>query len=301
MARSPNELKSSLRGLIGFGVTPFRDDFSVDLEALRENATTLADACDVVVPLGHNGEIFSLSLKEQQVVGRTVVEEVHGRKPVLIGIGFCLHEARELAQAAKRYGADGVLALPPHVPSAGDDGLFAYYRSIANSVDIGVVLFQNPSLTFSPSLLSRLAKITNIVGMKDEHGDMKLFVRQLAAVGERMELVCGVGEILAPSYFALGVKAFTSGLVNFMPQTPRKILQYLREGALPQAARVVEEETLPIFDLRRKRPGYVTTVIKEAMNLCGISVGPVRPPLSPLLQADREELQAILSRLGLLV
>jgi 5-dehydro-4-deoxyglucarate dehydratase len=161
------------------------------------------------------------------------------------------------------------------------------------------VLFQTPTLNFSPALLRRLAEVPNIVGLKDEHGDMKQFVRQWEAVGDRLKLMCGVGEILAPSYFALGVEAFTSGLVNFMPATPRKILRLLRERQFEAAARVVEQETLAIFDLRAKRPGYVTAVIKEAMNLCGMNAGPLRPPLMPLAEADRAELRAILARLGL--
>lgn len=299
MTRSPDRLRACLNGLIGFGVTPFHDDYGIDHAALRSNATSLAETCDMVVPLGNNGEIFSLSPEEQKVVGRAVVEEVHGRKPVLVGVGFCVTVARELAQAAEVYGADGVLVLPPQVTQVGDEGLFEYYRSIASAIKIGVVLFQTPSLNFSPSLLSRLAAIPNIVGMKDEHGDMKQFVRQWAAAADRMELLCGVGEILAPSYFALGVRAFTSGLVNFMPRTTGNILKLLREGRLQDAVTAVQE-TLPIFDLRRKQPGYTTVVIKEAMNLCGIRVGPVRPPLTALLPADHDELRSILDRLGLL-
>jgi dihydrodipicolinate synthase/N-acetylneuraminate lyase len=220
MAANRDELKGRLRGVIGFGVTPFHYDLSTNIEALRQNAASLAETCDVVVPLGNNGEIFSLSPAEQKPVGQAVVEEVHGRKPIVVGVGSCVPVARDLAQAAESYGADGILVLPTHAIPATDDGLFAYCRSISNAVSTGVVLFQTPSFNFSPSLLCRLAVISNIVGMKDEHGDIKQFVRQLAAVGDRVELLCGVGEILAPSYFALGVKAFTSGIVNFMPQSP---------------------------------------------------------------------------------
>lgn len=69
-------------------VTPFHDDFSIDIGALRENATKLADTCDAVVSLGHNGGIVSLVPGERKLVERTAVEEVHGRKPVLVGVGF---------------------------------------------------------------------------------------------------------------------------------------------------------------------------------------------------------------------
>jgi 5-dehydro-4-deoxyglucarate dehydratase len=300
MAKEPAELKASLQGIVGFGVTPFHADFGINFEALRENTAHLAEHCEVIVALGNNGEIFSLSPEEQKQVARAVVEEARGRKPVLVGVGFSLPVSRELARAAEACGADGVLVLPPHYTSASDDGLFEYYRGVAEATRLAVVLFQTPALNFSPALLRRLAEVPNIVGLKDEHGDMKQFVRQWHAAGDRLKLLCGVGEILAPSYFALGVEAFTSGIVNFMPATPRKILRLLRERQFEAAARVVEEETLAIFDLRARRPGYVTAVIKEAMNLCGMNAGPSRPPLAPLAEADRAEVRAILARLGLL-
>ena len=220
MARSCRELKASLRGIVGFGVTPFHDDFSVHLKALRENADALAQTCDVVVPLGNNGEVYSLSSEEQKLVGRTVVEEVRGRKPVIVGMGFSLPLAVDLAVAAEAYGADGILLLPPCYSQLTDDGLFEYYRRVAAATKLGVMLFQTPTLNFSLPLLRRLATVPNIVGMKDEHGDVKQFVHQYKAVGGTLEMLCGVGEILAPSYFALGVRAFTSGIVNFMPDMP---------------------------------------------------------------------------------
>jgi 5-dehydro-4-deoxyglucarate dehydratase len=294
MGLSPAELKSSLHGLIGFGVTPFHQNFTIDEESLRQNASHLATYCDIVVALGNNGEIFSLSLDEHKLVGRTVVEEVGKRKPVLVGTGFSFSDTCELAKTAEAYGADGILILPPLYSKSNDDGMFAYYQAAAAATKLGVILFQTPDFNFSLSLLRRLTAIPNIVALKDEHGDMKQFVRQKAAVGERLEMLCGVGEILMPSYAALGVQGFTSGLVNFMPQTSLAIMTCLQSGELEKASRIVADDTLPIFALRSKLPGYSTAVIKEAMNLCGMKVGPVRPPLSPLLATDREELTTIL-------
>ena len=300
MALGSKELKSALQGIVGFGVTPFRDELSVDLEAVRQNAAFLAEHCEVVVPLAGNGEIYALTPEEHKAIGRAVVEEIKGRRPVLVGVGFTMPIARDLAQAAEAYGADGILVLPPYFTHANDDGLFEYYRSIAQATKLGVILFQTHSTNFSPSLLRRLAEVPNIVGMKDEHGNLDQFVRQWAAVGDRMALLCGVGEILAPSYFALGVKAFTSGIVNFMPGTCRRILAHLQAGDLQAAALVVDQETMAIYDLRVKKPGYRTLVIKEAMNLCGLNAGHVRPPLAPLPEADRQALRTLLADLGLL-
>jgi 5-dehydro-4-deoxyglucarate dehydratase len=300
MGLSVSELKSSLKGLIGFGVTPFDQDYKIDKESLRRNSVHLAKYCDIVVALGNNGEIFSLSVEEQKLVGRTVVEEVGQRKPVLVGTGFSVPDSCELAQAAERYGADGILILPPHYSKSNEDGLFSYYQAIARVTTLGVILFQTPECNFSPSLLRRLAAVPNIVGLKDEHGDMKQFVRQKAAVGDRLVMLCGVGEILMPSYAALGVTGFTSGIVNFMPATTMEILKCIGNGQFEEAVKIVERDTLAIFDLRVKQPGYSTTVIKEAMNLCGMKVGPVRPPLPALLDGDREHLRTILQSRELL-
>ena len=297
---TPDDLRASLNGVVGFGVTPFHQDLTLNIDALRRNAAHLAEYCEVVVALGNNGEIFSLAPEEQKVVASHVVEEVRGRRPVLVGVGFSAPVARELARSAEAAGADGILALPPHLTAANDDGLFEYYRTVAEATKLGVVLFQTPAMNFSVGLLRRLAGVPNIIGMKDEHGDMKQFVRQWRAVRERIKLMCGVGEILAPSYFALGVDVFTSGIVNFMPRTPRRILELLRAREFEAAARVVEEETLDVFDLRAKRPGYTTVVIKEGMNLCGMHAGPPRPPLAPLPEADLHQLRGILSRVGVL-
>jgi dihydrodipicolinate synthase/N-acetylneuraminate lyase len=123
--------------------------------------------------------------------------------------------------------------LPPSVTPANDDGLLAYYRAIAASTKLGIVLFQTPAFDFSVGLLRCLREAPNIVGMNDEHGDMKQFVRQWRAASDRLELQCGVGEILAPSYFVLGVKGFTSGIVNFMPRTPLRIMELLRNSEGP--------------------------------------------------------------------
>jgi 4-hydroxy-tetrahydrodipicolinate synthase len=79
-----------------------------------------------------------------------------------------------------------------------------------------------------------------------------------------------------------------------MPGTSLEIMKCITNGQLEEATRIVERETLAIFDLRVKQPGYSTSVIKEAMNLCGMNVGPVRPPLPALLETDREHLRVIL-------
>jgi hypothetical protein len=113
----PNELRSRLRGVISFPVTPFQADHSLNLEGLRRNLRSLLKhpVCAVVAPAG-TGEIHSLSPKEHLAVVKTTVEEVAGRVPVLAGAGFNPPIAAELAEQAAAAGADGILAFPPYYP-----------------------------------------------------------------------------------------------------------------------------------------------------------------------------------------
>ena len=296
---SPQELRANLKGIVGFGITPFHKNLQINLEALRHNAEHLAEHCDAIIPLGHNGELFSLTPEEQRSVACAVIDAVDRRRPVIVGVGFPIGIAREMAKSAEIAGADGILVLPPY-EQHNDDGLYDYFRSIASATRLGVLLFQTPSFNFSLKLLRRLSEVPNIVGMKDEHGEMKQFVRQWKVSRDSIKPMCGVGEILAPSYFALGVDVFTSGIVNFMPKTSNNLLRLLGERKFQAAVQLVEDEVIPIFDLRARRPGYMTLVIKEAMNLCGMNAGPARPPISSLAGSEREELRSILARLNLL-
>jgi dihydrodipicolinate synthase/N-acetylneuraminate lyase len=88
------------------------------------------------------------------------------------------------------------LVLPPSATPANDDGLIEYYRTIAASTKLGIALFQTAAFNFSVGLLRRLREVPNIVGMKDEHGDMKAFIRQWRAAGDRLELLCGWAKSL---------------------------------------------------------------------------------------------------------
>src|SRR5258705_11254913 len=130
----PNELRRRLQGVVSFPVTPFKADLSLNLDGLRDNLRSLLKhpICAVVAPAG-TGELHSLSLAEHKAVVKAAVEEVKGRVPVLAGAGFNPPIAAELAREAAAAGADGILAFPPYYPSPDEDGLFAYYRGIADA------------------------------------------------------------------------------------------------------------------------------------------------------------------------
>src|SRR6266498_5681288 len=138
----PTDLRERLQGVISFPVTPFKKDLSIDLEGLRKNLRSLLkhSICAIVAPAG-TGELYSLSPAEHAAVVKTVVEEVNGQIPVLAGAGFNPPIAFELAKEAAKLKVDGILAFPPYYPSPDDDALVAYYRSIAESTPLGMLIY----------------------------------------------------------------------------------------------------------------------------------------------------------------
>src|SRR6476659_2498747 len=133
----PSELRSRLSGVIAFPITPFRDNLSLDLPGLHENLSKLIEhPIAGIVAAGGTGEMYSLTRAEYARVIELTVHAIEGRVPVIAGVGFGQPQGIEMAHAAEKAGADGVLAFPPYYPQAEDDGLFEYYRTIAASTEL---------------------------------------------------------------------------------------------------------------------------------------------------------------------
>src|SRR3954466_2653980 len=152
----PTELK--LHGVIAFPVTPFKSDLSLDLDGLRKNLRSLLKhpICAVVAAAG-TGEFHSLSLAEHEAVVRATLQEVDGKVPGLAGVGINPPIARELATQSVKAGASGILAFPPYYQSMDDDGIVAYYQSIGQSTDRGVLIYSRDWFNPTAALVEKLA------------------------------------------------------------------------------------------------------------------------------------------------
>ncbi len=298
---NPPELKTKLRGIHAYAVTPFKSDYVLDLEGLRQNIEFVAaSGVHVIVVAGGTGEIFSLEPDEYQQVVRVAVQGAAGRVPVVAGVGFNSRLAPRMAREAESAGADGLLVMPPYFVKPGDDGVIAYVREIAEQVKLGLSLYSGSTLVYHPELVARLTEIPSVVGFKSEDGDVKLFERIRNRVGDRLTWICGMAEGEAHLYFSVGAEAVTSGIANFAPRWSLAVYEAAVVSDFATVRELIRTRVGPITNLRAKRPGYYTPVVKAAMDMLGLAGGFPRPPLLPILEHDRNELHGILKEMELL-
>jgi 5-dehydro-4-deoxyglucarate dehydratase len=305
MARTtPEQLKARLPGALAFPITPYGRDGSVDLDAVRRNASFLTGAglAAVVAPSG-TGELFALSPEECTAVTRATVEAVGGRVPVIASVGFGPRVAADMARAAEDAGADGILVLPPYYGQPDNDGLIAYYRAVTEATSLGAMPYARDAAAFTPQLAEQMAReLPNVIAFKDGRADVRLFMRIREHVNERLgedRLVWlgGVGDDLLAPYFAAGAVGFTSSLACFWPEASVELYRLASSGQFDALRREHQRVVRPFYELRQRRRGFEVSVMKAAMELLGHAAGPPRAPLGQLSDVDRADLKAILDRL----
>ncbi len=297
---TPAELRDRLRTVIPFPVTPFHDDYSLDLDGLRRNVDFLArEGSPAVLAAGGTGEFFSLTFTEWKAVVAATAEAADGRCLLLAGVGVNPAVAGEMAEFAESVGVDGLLMMPPHYGEASDDGFFQYYKAIADSTSLGVFPYARDHAKLGPVLVDRLADVPNIVAFKDGQGDVRMFQRIRSHVGDKLLWLAGVGDDMVHAYFAAGAEGYTSSNANYNPKSAIEALELARDGRFSELQAKIERETLPIYDIRYKVRGYEVTVMKEVMMAIGLAGGPVRPPLAELSPDDKAAVHAAIAKIGL--
>jgi 5-dehydro-4-deoxyglucarate dehydratase len=220
--------------------------------------------------------------------------------PTLAGIGHSTRIACQLAEHAAKVGADGLMINPLYFVEAAEDGMVAHYQDLARAAGLGMMMFSTRGAVYTPPMVERLAEIAEVVALKDEWGDLKLFVETKERLGGRLAWINGMAETLAAPYFAAGASAFTSGIVNFAPSLSLAVWEAGACGRWDELNALIASKVRPLAKLRERRKGYHITVVKEAMNLLGLPGGAVRSPLRPLTAEDRQDLTRTLIELDLL-
>jgi 5-dehydro-4-deoxyglucarate dehydratase len=299
----PQELKATLSsGLLSFPVTDFDAAFNFRAASYARRLEWLAPyGASALFAAGGTGEFFSLTPDEYPEVVRTAVETCQGRVPILAGAGGPTRTAVALAQEAERLGAAGLLLFPHYLTEASQDGLAAHAEAVCRAVRIGVVVYNRATSRLTADTLERLCeRCPNLVGFKDGLGEIELVLTIRRRLGERLAYLGGLptAEVYAAAYKALGVPVYSSAVFNFVPRTALEFYEALGRDDHATMGRLLDTFFLPYIAIRNRRPGYAVSIVKAGARLVGRDAGPVRPPLTDLLPAELEELDALVRRLG---
>jgi 4-hydroxy-tetrahydrodipicolinate synthase len=293
-------VRASLRGISGIHITPYRDDGSIDEVLLSRVVRRIADAgIHNIVSGGNTGEFFSLTFDEV-VKLQAIAIAAMGEGPVrTAAVGRSLGEAITTGRLAASAGAEALMIHHPLDPFAAPSGQSSYFLTIADAATIPVVAYLR-SDAIPLSELVRIANHPNVAGIKFATQNLMLLTECIRETADCPAIwVCGLAEGWAPAFYAAGARGFTSGLINVDPERSLSIWQALEAGHYDEA-RALIAPIAPFEALRTKHNnGANVTVVKEALMLEGINVGPVRlPGLPRLSDADRSQLAKILSDLG---
>jgi 5-dehydro-4-deoxyglucarate dehydratase len=292
----PVALRSRLRGVIAFPVTPFHSDLSLDIRGLRKNLQKLFQhPISAVVAAGGTGEMYSLSPAEHLEVVKAIVEEADGKVPVISGTGFNQPIAIKLAQRSAAVGADAILALPPYYPNADEDGLADYYVAIGEATPLPLLVYSRDWVNPTAAWVEKLAaRVPTLFAWKDGQGDIRRYQQIMNLVGDRLYWIGGIGDDCVPGYYSIGIRTYTSSIATVAPKLSLMLHDVASAGDSAELGRLMREYVIPLYALRARRKGYEVTVMKEMMNQVGLAAGPVRPPLPQIRPEDKAEIGKML-------
>jgi len=291
-----SHMVSKLKGVFGFPFTPFRKDLLLDLDALTRNVDEMAafPFC-ALVATGGTGEVYSLSPDETEQVVAATVRAVKGRMPVMAGTGYNASIGVDIARRAAKAGADCILALPPYYVAAPEQGLFAYYEAIGRATDLPLTVYSRDWAMFTPEMVERLAvQVPTLKGWKDGQGDVRKYQRIMERNGDRLAWFGGLGDDCVPGYFAISVQAYTSSISNIAPKLSLALADAGMNRDFTRLNTLMQRYVNPLYALRERARGYEVAVMKEAMEILGMSAGPVRPPLMNCRAKDIDDLKQLM-------
>lgn len=292
----PNTLRNKLAGVIAFPVTPFKENLSLDLPGLHHNLSKLLEhPISAVVTAGGTGEMYSLTPAEYARVIELTTHAVEDRVPVIAGVGFGQRLAVEMAQAAEKAGADGILAFPPYYMHAEDEGLIDYYRAIGDATQLGLLIYSRDWANFTPTMVERLTAIPSLVAWKDGQGDIRRLQTIMSRVGDRLHWIGGAGDDMIAAYYSIGIRTYSSSIATVAPQLSLKLHELAEAGESEALTELLNECVIPLYALRARRKGYEVSAMKAMMDMVGLNGGPVRPPLVNVTSEEEDELRTILS------
>ena len=280
-------------------ITPFNGDTTNYDELGRLIEMHISNGTDAIIICGTTGEASTMPDSEHLAAIEYTVKKAAGRIPVIAGTGSNeTAHAVALSKKAEELGADGLLQVTPYYNKASSKGLIAHFTAIAEAVSIPIILYNVPSRTgvnISIPVLKELAKIPNIVAIKEASGNISYTAKVAAEVPE-LYIYSGNDDMIVP-VLSLGGKGVISVLANVMPQETHDMCQAFFDGNAEKA----KDMQLKYLDLINALFVEVNPIpVKTALNLMGYNAGNLRLPLIEMEEKNLEVLKTSMKAAGLL-
>lgn len=289
-----------LEGSIVAIVTPFKGG-KIDEKALSELVEWhVSSGTNAIVPCGTTGESATLEYEEHYRVIEIVVKTVKKRIPVIAGTGAnATDETIMITKKAKKLGADAALLVAPYYNKPTQEGLYRHYKSVAEAVDIPIVLYNVPGRTvvnILPSTVARLLEMKNIVAIKEATGDMKQVSEVIRLCGDRLTVLSGDDFTTFP-LLALGGKGVISVTANIAPREVSDMCRLWKEKKY-EKARTLHYKLEPLNQAMFIETNPIP--VKTAVAMMRKIREEFRLPLCEMSDANREKLKKAIKDFGLI-
>ncbi|HFG9264805.1 TPA: 4-hydroxy-tetrahydrodipicolinate synthase [Clostridioides difficile] len=280
-------------------VTPFTEDNNVNFKKLGELIEYhIENGTDALVVCGTTGEATTMSESEIFAVIKYTVEKVNKRIPVIAGTGsnntmLSVH----MSQEAEKLGVDGLLIITPYYNKTNEKGLKLHFETIANSVKLPIILYNVPGRTkvnIKPSVVAELAKIDNIVAVKEASGDLAQVAEIAKLVPKDFAIYSGNDDTILP-LLSLGGSGVISVLANICPKETHDLVTKFFEGDIEGSKKLqLDMDALIAALFIEVNP----VPVKTAMNILGFNVGDLRLPLAEMEETNLNVLKQELTNFG---
>lgn len=326
MSLSYQQMLEKLNGVIGLIPTHFKDDESLDLGAMKE---TTEFACrqlegreGAIMIAGSTSEFYAMTDEETLQMIDTVVRTANGRVPVIAGTGRAATGLTiDISKRAQDLGIDCAMISNPYYMQITEDGLYRHFSKVAEALDIGVMIYNNPSTSkmfVPPNVIAKLSKIPNIIASKENATTIeKYYWMKTETDPKEFKVCCGIGHLNYMFEAPFGCPAMVTELLLLAPDLAFNFYDTCKMHNFAEANRLMDQiipyhkfigrclakRSVPSTndpEIGGRATSLYQSVIKKAMELLGLPGGVVREPLENLTGEEVAELKEVLKQCELL-
>ncbi|ALC81104.1 MULTISPECIES: 4-hydroxy-tetrahydrodipicolinate synthase [Bacillus] len=277
-------------------VTPFDKKENIDFQKLSTLIEyLLRNGTDSIVVAGTTGESPTLTTEEKAALFQFVVKEVNGRVPVIAGTGSNNTKASiQLTKKAEEAGVDAIMLVVPYYNKPSQEGMYQHFKAIAEETPLPIMLYNVPGRTASsllPETIVRLSDLPNIVAVKEASGNLDAITTIISETDDRFLVYSGDDSLTLP-ILSLGGRGVVSVASHVVGNDMQEMVTSFKAGEIGKAASL-HQSLLPIMKELFSAPS--PTPVKTALQMKGLDVGPVRMPLIPLTENERNNLSFVLN------